>query len=112
RSQRGATPRHATMKTIHLLLGSSERRISNIVEVAVRDVCYEQAVVDCFRTPCLSDFTQRGCIEAFDLIVITPAHVLPGPFRRNSRNMIEESVRAIQSIKEHRQVPIIGVAVP
>ena len=100
------------MKTINLLLGNSDRRINNQVEVAVRDVCYDQAVVECFKTAQLDDFIQRGSVEEFDLIIIAPEHLRPGPVRRNSRDAIAEAVRAICTIKEHRQVPIIGVAVP
>jgi len=100
------------MKTINLLLGNSDRRINNLVEVAARDVCYDRAVVECFKTADLDEFIQRGCVEEFDLIIIAPEHLRPGPVRRNTRNAIEEAVRAICTIKEHRQVPIIGVAVP
>ena len=100
------------MKTINLLLGNSDRRINNQVEVAVRDVCYDRAVVECYRTARLDEFIQRGSCEDFDLILMAPDHLLPGPVRRGSRDPIEEAVRAIRTIKEHRTVPIIGVAVP
>src|SRR6266496_1403840 len=100
------------MKTINLLLGNSDRRINNLLEVAVRDVCYDLAVVECFRTVRLDDLTQRGCCEEHDLIFIAPEHLFAGPVRKKSRDPIEEAVRAIRAIKEHRSVPIIGVAVP
>jgi hypothetical protein len=100
------------MKTINLLLGNSDRRINNLIEVAVRDVCYDLAVVECYRTARLDEFTQRGCCEGFDLIVIAPGHLAPGLVKRTPRDPIEEAVRAIRAIKEHRTVPILGVAVP
>ena len=100
------------MKTINVLLGNSDRRINNLVEVAVRDVCYDLAVVECYRTARLDEFTQRGSCEDFDLIIMAPEHLAAGPVRKASRNPIEEAVRAIGAIKEHRNVPIIGVAVP
>jgi len=67
--------------------------------------------VDCYRSPKLDDFKLRGCVEEHDLIIVTPQHLLPGLVRRKSQNMIEEAIRAIQSIKEHRQVPVIAVGV-
>jgi hypothetical protein len=100
------------MKTIHVLLGNSDRRINNLVEVAVRDVCYGLALVECFRTARLDEFTQRGSCEDFDLIIMAPKHLLPGPVRKGAGDAIEAGVRAIQTIKEHRAVPILGVAVP
>ena len=100
------------MKTIHLLLGNSDRRLNNLVEVAVRDVCYDQAVVECYRTAKLDEFSHRGCCEDFDLVVFAPGHVLPGVVRKGPRDPIEDAVRAIRSIKEHRPVPILGIAVP
>jgi len=100
------------MKTINLLLGNSDRRINNLVEVAVRDVCYDLAVVECHRTARLDELTQRGSCGDFDLIIIAPGHLVLGLVRRNPRDPIEEAVRAIRTIKEHRAVPILGVAVP
>jgi hypothetical protein len=99
------------MKTIHLLLGSSDRRISNLIEVAVRDACYGQGVVECYRSSQLDDFTQRGCIEGHDLIIFTPDHLLPGLVRKKPRDVMDEAIRAIQSIKEHRAVPMIAIGV-
>jgi hypothetical protein len=99
------------MKKIHLLLGSSDRRISNLIEITVRDACYGQGVVDFYRSLKLDDFKLRGCVEEHDLIIVTPQHLLPGLVRRNPQNMIEEAVRAIESIKEHRPVPVIAVGV-
>ena len=99
------------MNTIHLLLGSSDRRTANRIEVAVRDACYGQGVVEVYRSSRLDDFTQRGCIEGHDLIIFTPDYLLPGLVRKKPRDVIEEAVRAIESIKEHRQVPIIVIGI-
>ena len=99
------------MKTIHMLLANPDRRLSNIVEVAVRDVCYDQAVVQCFRTRRLDDFAVRGSCEAHDLIVMAPEHLQPGAVRKAGRDPLEEAVQAIRRIKDHRQVPILAVGV-
>jgi hypothetical protein len=110
-AKRRTSPAHAIMKKIHLLLGSSDRRISNLIEIAVRDACYGQGVVECYRSSQLDDFTQRGCIEEHDLIIFTPGHLLPGLVRKKPRDVVEEAVSTIQSIKEHRQAPLIAIGV-
>src|SRR5438067_12805136 len=100
------------MRTINLLLGNSDKRSNNLIEVAVRDVCYDLAVVECFKTTRLDEFTMRGCCEDFDLLILSPDHVSPGRAGKGPRNSVEESVRAITTIKEARPAPIIAVAVP
>jgi hypothetical protein len=100
------------MNTVHLLLACAERRLSNPVEAAIRDACYEHAIVACTRTARVDDFFRLGCKDGFDLIVVTPENQLPMPSQKTtSDGLVEESLNAIRTIKSQRFTPIIAVAV-
>ena len=101
-----------SMKVVHVLLGNSERRINNLVEVALRDVCYNQAVVEFTRTQRVDELLHLGCRRRFDLVILAPDNLVPEPSRRAARVSIDEVVRAIRIIKRQHSIPIIGVGVP
>ena len=99
------------MKTLYMLLANSDRRLNNLVEVAVRDVCYDQAVVECFHIRRVNDFAARGSCENHDLIVVAPEHLLQDALPKSNRDPIEKAVRTISRVKAHRQVPILAIGV-
>jgi hypothetical protein len=99
------------MNTVHVLLANSNRRLNNLVEVALRDACYEQVSVECATIDRLADLHHRGCVDNFGLIVVAPDHLLTGPPKRTSHVSIEEVVGVIRTIKAQRSVPIIAVGI-
>ena len=99
------------MKTVHLLLGNSDRRINTIIEVAVRDVCFNHAVVECSRTSRVDELLRLGRSDMFDLMVVAPGNLVPEPSRRNSSVSLAEALRVIQSVRTRRSTHILAVAV-
>ena len=99
------------MNTVYVLIANSDRRMNNLIEVAVRDVCYEQVLVECETTCRLDEAIHQGCVKEFGLIFLAPDHVVIGPPQRASSARMEDATRAIRTIKEHRSVPIIAVGV-
>ena len=100
------------MKRVNLLLGNSDYRINSIIEASVRDVCFNLAVVECFRTSRIDQFLRLGCHPAFDLIFVAPEHLVPEPSRKSKSLSIDEVLGVLRNIRKQRLVPIIGVAVP
>ena len=100
------------MNTFNLLLGNSDRRINNLIEVCVRDVCYNYAVVECFRTSRIDELVRLGSRPVFHLIIVAPANLNPEPSRRTASVDMAEVIRAIRMIKFKTGTPILGVAVP
>jgi len=99
------------MNTVHVLIANSDRRLNNLIEVAVRDVCYEQVLVECFITSRLDEVKHRGSYENVGLIFLAPNHVVIGPPHRAVSATLEESVICIQALKTRRSIPIIAVGV-
>ncbi len=100
------------MKTVKLLLANSDRRSSNLIEVVIRDVCFERAVVECTRTSRIDEFLLLGTREEFDLIIVAPDHLVPEPSRKTAHVSLDESARSIRRIKRHSSAPVIAVCVP
>lgn len=98
------------MKTVRLLLGNSQARVSNLIETLVRSVCADQAVVETTRTAQAGDFTRLGCEEEFDLIIVLPDNLLPDPSPQGSLGPFGESVRAIAAIRQQCPAPIIAIS--
>ena len=99
------------MKNLSLLLANSDRRINNIVEAVVHDVCYNQAVVHPRRTSRVDELLHLGSRDEFDLVIVAPDHLLAEPSRRVSYVSVSEVARAIRRIKERSCSPILAVAV-
>ena len=96
------------MKTLNVLLCNSDRRVNNLIEVLVRDVCYNQAVVNCIRTAQVEDFIIQARERECDLIILAPEDLLPAANRRVPPGSISEAVRAIREIRARRVMPIIA----
>ena len=100
------------MKRVNLLIGNSDRRINNIIEAAVRDVCYNLALVECFRTSRIDQFLRLASHPGFDLVFIAPNALIPEPSRKIASLSTQEVLNVIQKIKNQRIVPVFAVAVP
>ncbi len=99
------------MKTINVLLASTERRTNNLIQAVVLDVCYDRAAVNCIQTGRVDELQARGAREGFDLVIVSPGHMVAEPSRRSKTVTLEEVAHAIKRIKLWRPVPVIAVAV-
>jgi DNA-binding response OmpR family regulator len=99
------------MKTLNVLLCNSDRRVANLIEALVRDVCYNQAVVNCTRSAQVEDFIIQARERECDLIIVAPDDLLLAGGRRVPRGSISEAVRAVREIRERRGMPIIAVGI-
>ncbi len=99
------------MKTLNVLLCHSDRRVNNLIEVLLRDVCYNQAVVNCARTVRVEDFIIQARERECDLIIVSPDDLLTAGGRRVPRGSISEAVRAVHEIRERRGMPIIAIGI-
>src|SRR5438132_2925446 len=97
------------IKTVSVLLANSDRRLNNLIEVAVRNVCYDQLHVECSTTWRLDELLHRGCLSDFGLIFVAPDHLVSRLLLQEKQVRIEDAARLIRTIKHHRPVPIIAV---
>src|SRR5438874_5346771 len=87
------------MRNINLLLASADRRLSNLIEVQIRDLCYERAVVNCTKVTSLHEFARQGSWMGSDLMIVTPADLLPSEGQYESRVSVPAVAEAIRHIK-------------
>ena len=99
------------MKTVNILLASGDRRTNNIVQTLILDVCYNRAAVNCVQTARVDELLARGGREGFDLVLVSPDHLVAEPSRRSTAVSTVEVARAVSSIKRQRAVPVIAVDV-
>ena len=99
------------MKSVKVLLGNYDRRINNLVEALVLDVCYDQRSVEFTRMCRANEFFRQGRYAGFDLIVVAPDNLLPEPGRRGDSVALEEVAGAIRTFKSQHSTPIVAIAV-
>ena len=99
------------MKNVHVLIGGSDRRLNNLIEVAVRNVCFEQLHVECAITRRLDELLHRSTQSEFGLIFVAPDHLQLGPSTRTTGVRIADAAKVIRMIKQHRSVPVIAVGI-
>jgi hypothetical protein len=97
------------MKAFYLLLGGVDRRAGNLIEVAVRDVCYSHAIVECVRVERVDDFIRAGRDRDYDLVIFAPAHLLPPPGQPGGVQCFHHLLRGITDIRQQKPVPFIAV---
>lgn len=96
------------METIKLLLACADRRASNMVEVAVLDICYDRAAVESTRTSRLDDFVRQGSLWDFDLIVLG-ADDLFQDRRQEGSAAATEVAKGIEAIRVQHNTPIVAL---
>ena len=99
------------MKTFRVLLACSDRRLNTALEVALRDVCYEQALVECTCTARLDELLHRGSTDEFNLLVVGPDHLVTGPPGRSTPGTLDEATEAIRFLSNRRAVPVLAIGV-
>ena len=97
------------MESIKLLLAHSDRRVSNQIEVAILDVCYNQAVVNSTRVSRLDEFVHQGGLWDFDLIVVGADHLFADKTHKNWATT-HTVANAIEKMRQLRSTPIIALA--
>ena len=96
------------MDTIRLLLAHSDRRVSNQVEVAVLDVCYDQAVVQSTRIVRLDEFVRKGSVWDFDLIIVGAEHLFADRSQQAGA-ALEQVAEGIRTIRSQSSAPVIAL---
>jgi len=96
------------METIKLLLAHADRRINNLVEVAVLDVCYERAAVQSTRTTRLDEFVHQGSLWDFDLIVVGADQLFQDRHQRELAS-VEDVAKSIEAIRSQHSTPLISL---
>ena len=96
------------MDTIKLLLAHADRRVTNLVEVAVLDVCYDQAAVQSIRTSSMDEFVRQGSLCDFDLIVVGAENLFTDRAQKTWAR-VDEVVKGIQTIRSQNSAPIIAI---
>jgi DNA-binding response OmpR family regulator len=99
------------MKTLNLLIGNSDRRICNLIEVMVLDVCYNRASVKTTRANRIDELAHKACREEFDLMIVAPDSLLPAPGLPTSPQRVIDAIRQIREVRSPRKMPILAVAV-
>jgi hypothetical protein len=97
------------METFNVLSGCSERRINNHIEIALREVCYEQALVQCHFTHRLDAWLSEASTKSFHLLVLAPEHMIRGIGGKTETVTIPEACEAVRTIKNLRPSPILAV---
>jgi CheY-like chemotaxis protein len=96
------------MDTIKLLLAHSDRRLSNQVEVAILDVCYNRAVVNSTRILRLDEFVHQGGLWDFDLMVLGAENLFVDRTQKECASP-DGVAKAIAQVRQHRSTPIIAL---
>jgi hypothetical protein len=97
------------MESIKLLLAHSDRRISNQIEVAVLDVCYDRAAVQSSRTCRLDELAHQGGLWDYDLIVVGAENLFRDRTQQSWAST-DQVADAIANIRLHSSSPIIAYA--
>jgi hypothetical protein len=99
------------MRTLNLLVGNSDRRINNLIEVMIRDLCYNRAVVNIIRAGRIDEFVQHGKLGEFDLALFAPDGLLPATRHAVTVRSVIAGLRQIRAARTHQELPIIAISV-
>jgi hypothetical protein len=96
------------METINVLLGCSERRINNHIEIALRDVCYGEALVNCQFIHRLDSWITEASAQHFHLLILAPEHVIRGIGGKIEKVACQEAAEAIRNLRQLRATPVLA----
>jgi len=99
------------MKTLNLLIGHSDRRICNLIEVIVLDLCYNRASVKTTRAVRIDEVAHKACREDFDIMIFAPENLLPAPGLERCPERTLEAIRQIRKVRTPRKMPIVAFSV-
>ena len=95
------------MDRLNLLLGIAERRTGNLIEAAVLDACYEQAVIEFARTARVDELSLWGSRGGFDLVIVAVEHLLTG--RKAGWVPLEDTLEAIGEVRRRVPTPLLAL---
>ncbi len=98
------------MKTYHLLLGNSERLLSNFMEVLTQDACADQAVVAIQSVRTVEGLILQGLTGRFDLMVVVVNNLVPDRTFPQSQDAFAEAADAIRLVKKRCGLPVLAIA--
>ncbi len=98
------------VRTMHLLLGNSERLLTNFIEVLVQDACPERGLVRTTGVRTIEAFILEGLTGRFNLGIIIPKNLLPDGAATRIYNPYSEAAQAIRVLKKRCSMPIIAAA--
>src|SRR5690349_20099908 len=99
------------MKNLNLLLANPDRRVNTLIEVMIRDLCYNHAIVNIIRVSRLDEFVDLASRHDFDLAIVAPESLLPPPKFAASPRVFPAALRQVREIKNHRVLPMLAIAV-
>ncbi|HEY5915202.1 MAG TPA: hypothetical protein VJA21_31805 [Verrucomicrobiae bacterium] len=93
------------MKTLHLLLGGAERRLTSAIQTTVLDVCFNRAAVAFTNSLRPNEFVRQGCCGCYELIILDTEHLLPELGRPELGS--EELVQIVWTLKNQSSTPLV-----
>jgi hypothetical protein len=99
------------MKTLRVLIASSDRPAAKRIEGLLLDVCFERAEVDCRCSPNLADIEKLTRFGWPALIILSPDHLLVPSGQRGFRQIMAESLQLIARIRKQTLTPFIAFSV-
>jgi len=99
------------VKTMKLVIGSSEEILNALLKTDVQKVCGRRAIVKCTRVARVDEFISAACDEDFDLaIFIAPGNLLSDPQQPLDASSLDGAVRVVRTIKSRRSCPILAIS--
>jgi hypothetical protein len=99
------------MKTLHVVLGNTDRAANNRIEAILHDVCFERAVIEFARAARTDELVRLACCQWMNLVVFAPDNLLPAPGQRMAAGPVAEALRTTRVIRSETLVPMIAVGV-
>ncbi len=99
------------MRTINLLIGNTDRRINNLVEALVLDVCFERAAVESYRVGKLSEFLRQALSGQFELAILAPDWLCLEDTGRKAPVTLQQVASSIRIIKRQTPTPVLAINV-
>jgi hypothetical protein len=99
------------MKTLNVLLAGSDRRLNNLIEATLLDVCFGQAIPSFVRVARVDEFVRQASWDGWGLIVVAADELLPRTGRSGSSITIQEAITAIGGVRSRHLSPMIAVRI-
>ncbi len=99
------------MKTLHVVLGNTDRAANNRIDAILHDVCFERAVIECARTARSDELVRLACCQWMDLVVFAPDNLLPMAGQRMAGGAFAEALRTARVIRSETLIPMIAIGV-
>ena len=99
------------MKTLHVVLGNTDRAANNRIEAILHDVCFERAIIECARTARSDELVRLASCQWMDLVIFAPDNLLPTPGLKRPGGPFAEALRTAAVIRSESQIPMIAIGV-